>query len=89
MLQADGATIQSYGSLGELLRNRRLLEPQGQTADHAFWRTNHEQFVVDGAISGRIPEEIAHANQHFPPGAGDCDCSAGIDDVASGGESAL
>src|SRR3954463_8714692 len=51
--------------LGELFGRVRL-ETQGQPAHHALWRTDDEQFVVDGLFAGRIAKEVADGHEHLP-----------------------
>src|SRR5665213_4047719 len=42
------------------------LEAQGQTANHAFGRTDDEQLVVNRLIARGVVEEVADRDQHFP-----------------------
>src|SRR4051794_233312 len=46
-------------------------EPDEEPADDALGRPDDEQFVVDRAGVGRIPEQVPHADQYFPAGAGE------------------
>src|SRR5580658_1093733 len=66
-IQANRSLVQNYGSAG--MRNvDEKLKPHRQSAHDALGRMDDEQLVVDRLTSGRIAEEVAHAEQHLPPG---------------------
>src|SRR5262245_30717348 len=52
-------------------RTRVALEPDQEAADDALRRFDDQEFVVDRSRIRRIAEQVANADEDFPPRAAD------------------